>query len=91
MFCVACLYWFYIQKRALPPDWRSLSVMVLYTKESLPSRLVQLVCNGFLYKREPSLQIGGLSVWCDLSVLVLYTTESLPSRLEASLFCVACR
>ena len=73
-FCVACGYWFCIQKTAFPPAWR-------------PLFFVWLVCIGSIYKTEPSLQIGGLLVLCGLSVLVLYTNESLPSRLEVPLFC----
>ena len=63
------------------------SVLVLYTKESLRSRLeVPLFCVACLY----SLQIGGRSVVGGLSVLILYTKENLPSRLETSLLYVAC-
>ena len=72
-----------------------LSVLVLYTNESLPSRLeVALlcvaVCTDSIYKREPSLQIGDLSVVRGMSVLSLFIKESLPSRLEVPLLCAAC-
>ena len=74
--CAACLCWFYTQNRAFPPDWR-------------PLCFVWLVCIGSIYKREPSLQIEGLSHLYIISRLRLHTNKNLPSRLEASLFCIA--
>ena len=56
-----------------------LSVLVLW-----PLCRVWLACIGSVYRREPSLQIGGLSVLCGLFVLVLCTKKAFPSRLEAS-------
>ena len=78
LFCVVFLYWFYIQKKAFPPDWR-------------PLRVVSLVCVGsFVQERAfPSrLEASSCCVACLCWFYV--QTRASPSRLEASLCCVAC-